>query len=352
LGPLINLRNSNVSFFPGSSKYFVASGNASLAYIYSDKLKNIINLNLGQIYQSHGINSEETLIAVATEDGGVTFWNLDNGNKVGETLMHDYEVEGVVFHPQDDRYVFTFMDGGSLYGWNREEGNVFMGPVKLSSGRGLYINRDGTILTALGLNDRVYRVPIQIPQNSFDYSTWLPELANSLVGFRMNDSGGYEILNRQGSLKLKKEAKTAVANGTMANWLAWLTDESFASKAAPFGDATREQIVSDLVNTGTLFDLLKALELNPSDSELLSDFALKKLVINGVNEKSKRFGTFAIAQARELGGDNAVVLFRSAQIEKMLNNRANSLNYIDRAIELDPLNTDYSEFKKALLQND
>jgi hypothetical protein len=60
-------------------------------------------------------------------------------------LKHDYEVEGVVFHPHDDQYVFTYMDGGLLYGWNWEEGNVFMGPVKLSSGRGLYINREGTV---------------------------------------------------------------------------------------------------------------------------------------------------------------------------------------------------------------
>ena len=39
------------------------------------------------------------------------------------------------------------------------------------------------------------------------------------------------------------------------------------------------------------------------------------------------------------------------QIEKMLNNQADALRYIDRAIELDLGNTEYSEFKKSLLQN-
>ena len=35
---------------------------------------------------------------------------------------------------------------------------------------------------------------------------------------------------------------------------------------------------------------------------------------------------------RELGADNAVVFYRSAQIEKMLNNQTDALKYIDRAI--------------------
>ena len=70
-----------------------------------------------------------------------------------------------------------------------------------------------------------------------------------------------------------------------------------------------------------------------------------------VDEEFKRPATYYIAKARESGEDNAVVFYRSAQIEKMLNNQADALKYIDRAIELDSGNAEYSEFKKALLQN-
>ena len=52
-----------------------------------------------------------------------------------------------------------------------------------------------------------------------------------------------------------------------------------------------------------------------------------------------------------MGGDKAIVFYRSAQIEQMLNSHAEALKYIDRAIELDTANTEYSDFKKSLLQN-
>ena len=351
VGSSINFQKAGVDFLPATRKYLLTSGSSSVVYVGKDRMESVTELELGQVCQSHGVNPEETLIAVATEDGSVTVWDIEKGQKVDDTLKHDYEVEGVVFHPHNDRYVFTFMDGGNLYGWDRKEGNIFMGPVKLFSGRGLYINSEGTVLTAPGFNGRVYRVPVQIPQKGFDYSIWLPGLANSMVGFRVNDSGGFESLSREESLKLKEEARAIAAGGPMANWMTWLTDESSTAKAGPVGDTTRDQIVADLAKSGTLTDLRKALHLSPSNPELLSAYAHQMLLTGGVEEKTKRTATYRIANARELGGDNAVVFYRSAQIEKMLNNQADALKYIDRAIELDSANAEYADFKKSLLQN-
>ena len=351
VGPLIDITGAWVDYLPATRTYVVTSGDSSVVYVCKKKFESITTLDLGQPYQSHGVNSKETLIAVAMEDGNVDIWDLNKGVKVNDSLKHDAEVEGVVFHPYNDRYIFTFMDGGNLYGWDRKDGNVFMGPVSLPSGRGLYINTDGTVLTARANNGRVYRVPVQIPQHGFKYSTWLPGLANSMVGFRIDDSGAHETLNREESLKLRKDAKRIAESGPMANWLNWLIDDSSNLKAAPIGDATRKQIVNDLAESGTLPDLIKALQLSPSNPELMSGFAHQMLLMGGVEEKTKRPATYAIAKARELGEDNAVVFYRSAKIEKILNNQADALKYVDRAIALDSGNAEYSEFKRALLQN-
>ena len=56
-------------------------------------------------------------------------------------------------------------------------------------------------------------------------------------------------------------------------------------------------------------------------------------------------------KAKKAGSPNFIVFFRSAQIEEMFDNQADALRYIDRALELDPGNAEYSEFKKSLLQN-
>ena len=60
---------------------------------------------------------------------------------------------------------------------------------------------------------------------------------------------------------------------------------------------------------------------------------------------------YYIQKARDLGGPIASVYYRSAQIEKMLNNQTDALKYIDRAIDLDSENEEYSEYKKTLLQD-
>ena len=351
VGSLIDLRSAYVDFLPATKKYVVVSGYSSIVYIFGDRLDSEIILDSGQIYQSHGVNKEESLIAVATEDGDVTIWNIDNGEKVGDALKHDVEAEGVVFHPHNDQYVFTFTDGGFVYGWDRKEGNVFMGPVRLFPGRGLYINSEGTVLSAIGYNGRVYRVPVQIPETGYDYSTWLPGLASSVVGFRINDSGTYEDISLEESQKLREESKGSVTNESMANWIAWLTDGSSTAKAAPVGDTTRDEIVKNLANSGTLLDFQKALQLSPSDPNLLSGYAQQMLTTLGAGEEYKRQATYFIAKARELGVGNSFVFFRSAQIEEMFDNQADALRYIDRALELDPGNAEYSEFKKSLLQN-
>ena len=351
VGPFIDLQVATVGFLPDTKTYVVVSGNSSVVYICKNRLKTVIPLDLGQMYQSHGVNKEESLIAVATEDGDVTIWDVDNGEKVGDALKHDVEAEGVVFHPHNDQYVFTFTDGGFVYGWDRKEGNVFMGPVRLFPGRGLYINSEGTVLTARGYNGRVYRVPVQIPETGYDYSTWLPGLASSMVGFRINDSGTYEDISLEESQKLREESKGSVTNESMANWIAWLTDGSSTAKAAPVGDTTRDEIVKNLANSGTLLDFQKALQLSPSDPNLLSGYAQQMLTTLGVGEEYKRQAIYFIAKARELGVGNSFVFFRSAQIEEMFDNQADALRYIDRALELDPGNAEYSEFKKSLLQN-
>ena len=151
--------------------------------------------------------------------------------------------------------------------------------------------------------------------------------------------------------KLREESKRSVSNESMANWIEWLTDDSPEAKAASVGDATRESIADDLAKSEFLPDLAKAIQLRPSDPELLSRIAQLMLATFGLDEKFKRPATYFIAKARELEGDNAYVFYRSAQIEKLLNNQVDALKYIDRAIELDSGNAEYSEFKKTLLQN-
>ena len=70
-----------------------------------------------------------------------------------------------------------------------------------------------------------------------------------------------------------------------------------------------------------------------------------------LTEGRKAMGVYHIRQARKLGENIPFVLYRSAQIEMLLGNQKGALQFIERAIELDSKNTEYSDLKKTLLQD-
>ena len=285
----------------------------------------------------------QTIIAVGTEDGNVTFYNTVKGTNIGSTLRHDYEVEDIVFSPVNDRYVFTYMDGGLIYGWDRVSANIFLGPVSSSSGRGLYIDNSGTAITARSRN-RFYRVSVQTQEVGVDYSSWLPNLANSMIGYKLNNLGGYVPYEED------FDSKEETYSENIADWVLWLKDISEDKKVSPIDNSNVSDVILELSKSDSFIDLHKALLLSPSNANLLSDYAYHSLTGLGMEEKNIMQVEFFISRAREMNSDSSHVFFRSAQIDQMLNNQADSLKFISRAIELDSTNTEYSKFKETLLQ--
>ena len=347
VGKTINIRTgprTYVYYLSKLRKYVVLSSMSSSMYLLDKSLNEFTEVDLGQEHQSHSINNLQTIIAVGTEDGNVIFYDTIKGANIGSTLRHDFEVEDIVFSPVNDRYVFTYMDGGLIYGWDRVSANIFLGPVSSSSGRGLYIDNSGTALTARSGN-RFYRVSVQTQEVGVDYSSWLPNLANSMIGYKLNNLGGYVPYQEN------FDSNNVDYNENIEDWISWLKDTSGDKKVSPIDNSNVSDVVLELSKSDSFTDLHKALLLSPSNANLLSDYAYHSLTGLGIEEKNIRQVEFFISRAREMDSDSSHVFFRSAQIEQMLNNQMDSLKFISRAIELDTTNTEYSTFKKNLLQN-
>ena len=290
-----------------------------------------------------GVNKDETILALASDGGIVKFLDLASSKLVGQALIHQEDVRGIVFHPLNDRYVFTLTQGAKLYGWDRRDQNVFMGPVQLLRGRELYIDDFGKNITSKSYSGQLFRVPVQIPDEDTDYSSWLPGLAKSMIGFGISDSNMYEMYSGEVSIEgLPSKVR---------DWAKWLRDDSSDRNAGPTVSVKVSELIEDLSKSTNLHQLRQALRLRPNNPEVLSQFAYRLIANAGLSDDAEIQATFISAKARELGGDNAVVFYRSAQIVKMLNNQEDALKYIDRAIQLDSANKEYSEFKKSLLQN-
>ena len=137
----------------------------------------------------------------------------------------------------------------------------------------------------------------------------------------------------------------------MQDWATWLQDDSRDRNAGPGVDVNINEIVEALTTSKNLNDLGQALRLRPNSPELLGSYAYHLLANAELTEGRKAMAVYHIEQARKLGKDTPFVLYRSAQIEMLLDNQKGALQFIERAIELDSEHQAYLEFRKTLLKN-
>jgi hypothetical protein len=333
-----------------TAKYYNDATTCVLAQLNSPRVQfinvnngrsNTINLE-GGFSRGISVNNKETIVAISSSGGLVKFYDLRTHKLVSGTLAHKSDVDGIVFHPVNDRYVFTYA-GEQLYGWDRFEQNVFMGPVKIMRGWDIFINNTGSKITCRNFSGKLNRIPIHIPNENTNYDNWLPSLANSLIGFSINEFDAKKIYN--------KDFEISNVPNDMKSWVDWVSDKSSERYAGPSVDIKLSDLIDELSQSTSLHQLRQALRLRPNHPITLSRFAYQLVANAGPSDKPEIQARYIAARAIELEEDNSSLYFKSAQIEKMLNNRSDALKFINRAIELDSTSTEYSDFKKSLLQN-
>ena len=341
--PVLRSRSLWFHHLARSETLILVSPRLSTVYFWQKGFSDFEAVMLDGQFGGLGVNKDETILAVSSDGGTVKFIDLNSRKPVGKALHHQEDVRGIVFHPLNDRYVFTLTRGAKLFGWDRREQNVFMGPVQLLRGRNLFIDDTGKNITSKSYSGQLFRVPVQIPDEGTDYSSWLPGLAKSMIGFGISDSNTYEMYSGEVSIGgLPPEVR---------DWVKWLRDDSSNRSAGPTVNVKVSQLIEDLSDSTNLYQLRQALRLRPNNPEVLSQFAYQLVANAGPSDDPEIQARFISAKARELGGNKAVVFYRSAQIEKVLNNQADALKYIDRAVELDSGSVEYLEFRKTLLDN-
>ena len=341
--PLLRGNRLEAFYYHEKKIYIVASRRSSIIHFWKKGLPEFERRTLEGTFSDIAVNKAETLLAIATDGGKVKFWDLATKEPVGDVLRHNADVRGMVFHPANDRFVFTFTNDAELFGWDRIAQNVFMGPVKVLRGWNLHIDDEGKALTAQSFSGKFFRIPVKIPEDGFDYASWLPELATSIARFKLNDSSVYEMNSEKEGFNIQSTP--------MQDWVTWLRDDSRDRNAGPGVDVSINEIVDALTPSKNLNDLGQALRLRPNSPEILGSYAYHLLANAEATEGRKAMAVYHIGQARKLGKDIPFVLYRSAQIEMLLDNQKGALQFIDRAIELDSGNAEYSELKKSLLQN-
>ena len=131
-------------------KSYAYSNRASVMHLWdNENPMNVFEWELGQTLETLNINNDETEIAVATEGGKVTIWNIAENKPTGVVLAHSADVISVAYHAENNGYLYTLINNGTLYGWDLNEQSVFMGPVKLehiSNNPKLFINEIKYIL--------------------------------------------------------------------------------------------------------------------------------------------------------------------------------------------------------------
>jgi eukaryotic-like serine/threonine-protein kinase len=174
------------------------------------------------------------IVATASSDRSVRLRVVRTGKDLVPQLVHPAGVQRVHFS-HCGRFAATACEDGAARVWDVESGlcinNHFRHSQRLASAR---FNRDGTrLLTAsFDWSAKVW----DFPRVTSEAPEWLPALAESVAGLRIDSDGRPEMPPASEYFEMLRSAPwNAARTGEYGSWAAWFTADREKRKSSPSG---------------------------------------------------------------------------------------------------------------------
>jgi len=206
-------------------------------------------------------SSDGRLIVTASYDSTARVWDGETGRPVTEPLVHRGMVYHAVFHP-DNRSVLTASQDGSAVVWDVQTGRALS--EKFIHEGGVYdacFSPDGRHILSAG-RDGLAEIHdwIEMPG---DAPAWLPELAEAVGGFRLNENNVAEFVSdaAQTVARLRATLTNAAATDAIAFWGQWYLSDRQTRTVSPFAALSMREYSERLAEMPDLPALEEALAL-------------------------------------------------------------------------------------------
>jgi WD40 repeat protein len=159
-------------------------------------------------------------VATCSWDKTARLWDSQTGRALTEPLRHGAVVHTVDF-TTDGQWLVTASDDRSARIWDCRTGQPVSEPLRgdLAPISSAYFSPDGLHVASAPLNGTVRTW--EAPHFCLPIPVWLPALAEAVVGQRLTQEGGIEVVPLARLLEIKHRVQSAPASDAYERWAQW-----------------------------------------------------------------------------------------------------------------------------------
>jgi WD40 repeat protein len=223
-------------------------------------------------------------ILTASEDSTAQVWNAATGQPAGQPMRHRDWVVDAEFSVDGTRVATASRDGTARI-WDARTGRPVSEPFMHEADvRTVRFSRDGRrILTACRSGKvHLWDIPPR-PSSGAAGATLLADLAEAVIGHRVNEQGVLEGVSSAGLATIQRRVEDLPRDADINRWLEWFLADRSTRTISPNSSITVPDYVARLMEQRTLPAAREAVLLAPTNAVALAHLADLLLTNPGSN---------------------------------------------------------------------
>lgn len=272
---------------------------------------------------------EGKFLVTASQDKTARVWRPDTGQPAAEPLKHEAEVKSAVFSPNGQLLVTCSREKFARV-WESSSWKLVSEPLQHDGLiRAANFSANGSYLVTAS-DDKTVRVWLMsLPGET---PPWLPELAETVGGYRMAQAGGAELVKDTWKrlTAIRAQLAAAPADDPAADWGRWFLAERGTRTISSYARISVKDYINQRLAEGTAASLQEILDIQPNHGLALARLAhsLVPADLNGADFYSR------LAAQYEPG--NPDVLWLRADVMQKRNQFEPAYEVMKQAVALDP----------------
>ncbi|HSH93203.1 MAG TPA: AAA-like domain-containing protein [Roseimicrobium sp.] len=298
-------------------------------------------------------------VVTASMDRTARVWDSTTGQPVGGPLLHDDPVMFAQFLPDGQRLV-TASSGKMARVWDAASGqtlseafpsetNFRTDQPNLERLNAVVISQDGhwlarTTEDGAALAWEIMSPPLPVP-------SWLPELAESMAGERINDRGLTETVVQEEFAKLREHLTGLQGDAFYQRWGRWFVADRFERTLSPASSVPVTHYIDHRVQDNTPSSLREAVRMSPTNAVAVARLSRVLADLDPLeNPRAQGEADFLAGRALKLAPTNTVILDLVAAVYLRVAKPVDGLLAIDKALASDESRADRWHLKGLLFE--
>jgi WD40 repeat protein len=174
-------------------------------------------------------------VATCSWDKTARLWDSRTGKALTEPLRHGGLVQSVYFRA-DGEWLVTGSQDRTVRLWDSRSGQPISDPLRGDEDLSARFSPDGRQVVS-AQRDGTVRI-WEAPQFTLPIPEWLPDLAEAVVGHRLNEEGSLEVVPVSKLLEMKRRFDSDPSADAYSRWARWFFADRSTRTISPESSVT------------------------------------------------------------------------------------------------------------------